>query len=166
MSPQPQRQKFKIGMLREGATRMTCVEAHCEHERTGWAVVLDPTTEKHAKAARWIEGDSGREFVKLAAESALDWLVGHGHEKGITLTPALRQLIARTPPGMLVFLFPPGQQCFRPHLDREVVFAHQRVGIAGGAEHVVGARVHTRAEDYIEHWNDESYRVNKLLRRG
>lgn len=149
-------QQFRIGLLKEMATRMTCSEANCQNYVNGWATVLDvANNEKHTGAARWIEGDSGRRFFKFEAGlQALEHIKGQSE---ITLTPTLLQLLTNALPGMLVFLFPPGQQCFRPHLDREVVFAHRK------GEHV---RVHQRAEDYKEHWNEEADKLNTAKKAG
>lgn len=153
------RQDFKITLLRDPAhaTRMTCREADCPNEANGWAVVIDPTDEKLASAARWIEGDSGRKYLKLRSEDALDEVVNHGGLLGLTLTAGLLTLLRNTPAGMIVFLFPPGQQCFKPHLDREVVFAHQR-----------GERsfIHERPLDFNEDFNIEADKINRALRRG
>lgn len=151
-------QEFRIGLPREGALRMTCQEARCEQEANGWATVLDPRQPKHAAAAQWLREQQSRHFFELRSEEALEWLDAKGAGAGVEdRRGALRALLGRTPPGMLVFVFPPGQVCFRPHLDREVVFQHRQ-----GAH----TRVHERPEDYIEHWNEESYRVNRMMGKG
>ena len=156
--PSKRSQQFKIGMLREGATRMSCVNAHCDAERNGWVTVLDPTVEKHVKAANWIKNDTGRRYIELDSADAVDWVVQNGRQQGITDDEGkLIGILQRTPPGMVVFIFPPGQQCFRPHLDREVVFVHQTPR---------ETRVHTRPVDWNEHFNEEADRLNRVIQRG
>lgn len=155
--PAAGQQAFKIGLLREGATRMTCVEAHCAAEANGWVSVLDPANAQHAASIKYITDDSGRRYLLLRSGDALEHLEARGDVAGITVTPALRTLLERTPAGFLVFLFFPGQQCFRPHLDREVLFAHQQRD---------QVRIHTRPLDFNEQFNEEGDRVNELLKRG
>ena len=148
-------QDFKIALLGgpDFATRMTCAEAGCGNYARGFAVVLDPEDEKHAGNARYIEWDSGRQYVKQRSEEALDYFVNHGEEHGLVIHEELMVLLQRTPPGMLVYVFPPGQQCFKRHQDREVVFTHDRY-------------VHTRPLDYNEDWNGEAHLINRAKQRG
>lgn len=150
-------QKFQIGMLRDGAMRMTCREAGCEQERNGWAVVLDVAQPVHRQAARTIRDDRTRRHIEVASEGARAYLEANGPALGLTVTPGLAGLLERTPPGMAVFLFPPGQPCFREHLDREVVFVHR------ASERV---RLHQRPQDFTEHFNEEADRVNRMIQRG
>ena len=155
-------QQFKIALISDparGATRMTCVEANCEHERNGWVTVLDPQNDRHASAWKWLRGDQGRRFIELRSENAAEWVTNHGAAQGVTDHEGkVAALIARTPPGLLLLLFPPGQQCLRPHVDREVVFAH--------ADERRNVRVHERFADYREHWDEEADRVNRMVTRG
>lgn len=147
-------QQFRIKLDRENALRMTCQNAHCDAEANGWVSALDVHgNEKHAQAARLIENDSGKRFIKLRAEDALDWFAKHGDTEGVTLTPRLHDMIAACPRSFVLYLFPPGQACFKRHLDREVVFSH-------------GARIHERFEDYREDWDETADRVNRLIRAG
>lgn len=151
-------QTFRIDLDRRNALRMSCVNANCENERNGWATVLDPENDAHAKALRWMHGDQGRRFVELRSEEAAEWVANHGAAQGITDAEGkLATLLSNTPPGLLVLLFPPGQQCFKPHLDREVVFRHATPR---------AVRVHERFEDYREHWDEEADRVNRMVQRG
>lgn len=168
MSPrQKSVQKFGIRLDAAAGTRMTCSEANCQNAEHGWAIVLDPENTEHARAAAWIKGDSGRRFIETRSELALEYLVGHGARLGITVTPALSGLLQRTPPGMVVFLFYPGQQCFKVHVDREVVFAHQRgLSMAGVFRATSAARIHERPEDYMEHFNEEADKVNRMVQLG
>ena len=153
------KQDFKIAMLGgpEYATRMTCREAKCQNEAKGWAVVLDPSNEKHAAMARYIEGNSGRQFIMQRSEDALDYFVNHGVARGIVVDDVLLGLLRRTAPGMFVYVFPPGQQCFTRHQDREVVFSHE----SGGSR-----RVHTRPLDFNEDYNIEADGIRRMVQRG
>jgi len=150
-------QAFRIHLDRNNAVRMSCVNANCEAERKGWVTVLDVQGDaKHAKAARWIEGDSGRQFTRLDPETAIEWIDSHGEGRGITLTPELLNLIAATPRGMAIYLFPPHQQCFRLHKDREVTFVHQRGN---------DKRVHINPLDFNEDFNESAYEAGVLRQR-
>lgn len=155
-------QTFRIGLLSDparGAARMSCAEAGCENERNGWALVLDPDDAKHADAMRFIEGHSGRKYIKLESEEAPDWVANHGASQGITdYAGKLATIAASVPRGFALYIFPPGQQCFRIHVDREVVFAHADVRR--------NVRIHERFQDYREHWDEEAYRVNQMVQRG
>jgi hypothetical protein len=153
----PNAQHFRIGLLKEQATRMTCREANCAQERSGWVTVLDVGQQKHREAARLIKQDSGRRFIEVASEGAREYLAQHAAGLGITVTPELAGLLDRTPPGMAVFIFPPGQQCFRAHLDREVLFVHDTPA---------RTRVHTRPLDWNEDMNIEADKINRIRQRG
>lgn len=149
------RQSFSIRFLGgpEWATRMTCREAGCAAEREGWVMVLDPANDAHARAATSIKDNSGRQFVELRSESAAGELQGRAGALGIVETAPLLAIIGRTPPGMLVFVFPPGQQCFRLHQDREVVFAHNQY-------------IHQSPAGFNEDFNIEADRINRAIQRG
>ena len=149
------RQSFTIQFLGgpDYATRMTCREAGCVAERDGWVMALDIADEKYAKAAQHIRDDSGRRFVELPSEGGVEAF----ERQAGALTAASRALLgavlSRTPTGMAVFVFPPGQQCFRIHEDREVIFAHDRY-------------VHTKPLDFNEDFNIEADRIDRAIRRG
>lgn len=138
---------------------MSCQNAHCEAERDGWVTVLDPENAKHASALRWLRGDQGRRFLQLRSEDAAEYISNHGASQGITDDAGkLARLIARTPPGLLLLVFYPGQPCLRPHIDREVIFTHStRRG---------GVRVHERPLDFNESMNEQAYAVGVLEQRG
>ena len=142
----PNRQQFNIRLLGgEYATAMNCREAKCEQSERGWVSVLDPINPDHAVMIDWLRrGRSGREFREYPSEEAAAYLPS-GNDN-ITF-----------PPGLVVFLFVPGQQCFRIHGDREVVFAHEKDG---------QRQVHARPRDWNEHFNDESYSVQRARERG
>ena len=144
--------QYRIVMPWEGATRMTCADANCQNRASGWATVLDPTDTAGAKQATMIDG-SGRRFIKLESATAEAYLAKHAKQIGVTVTPHLRELLQRTPAGMLVFLFPPGQECFKRHLDREVTFLHDR-------------RVHEKPRDFTEDHNEGMYAFWRRKQRG
>ena len=152
-------QHFTITLDRNNALRMSCQNANCENERKGWVTVLNVAgDEKHAAAARLIEQDSGKKYLKLDPDAALEWLAVHGADYGMTLTPRLHDLITACPRGFLLYLFPPGQPCFKRHLDREVSFAHRTPrGVV---------RVHERPLDFNEHHNEVAYAINQERQRG
>lgn len=107
----PRNQQFKIKMLREGATRMTCREADCQQYENGWMTILDESTDQGKAGAHYIRKESGRHFIAFQSEEATN----HLGFAGMTIAP-----------GMTVFKFFPGQTCFREHLDREVVFSQHK----------------------------------------
>lgn len=150
-------QRFRIGMIREGALRMTCVEAHCAQEREGWVTILDAADETHQGMAKLIREESGRRYHEVRSEDALEFVDAHGARIGMVNLEPLKAVLERTPPGFLVFIFPPGQACFRSHLDREVIFVHEQGAMK---------RVHTRPQDFNEDFNETADRVNTLLQRG
>lgn len=135
-------QKFKIGLVRELGTRMTCREAECQQYLNGWVTPLDESQGEHAKLAQWIRKESKRGFVECRSEEAPDYLGAQG---------------INIPPGITVFIFHAGQACFRPHIDREVVFAHERLG---------QRRVHARPQDFTEHFNEQAYQLQEAMKRG
>ena len=145
--------KFRIHMPWSDAPRMTCSDALCPNRLNGWATVLDPHNAEHAKTATWIKDKSKRRYLELQSLGALRYLDKYGARDGITLTVGLSDLLRRTPKGMLVFLFPPGQECFRHHLDREVTFLHDRY-------------VHTRPRDFNEDHNERRYEFARMKERG
>ena len=152
-------QRFSITLDDARGTQMSCREARCENWANGFAVVLDPQDAKHVAMLKAIKADLRRRYVQLQSEAAAAWVAAHGAAQGITDHEGkLATLLANTPPGMLVLVYPPGQSCYQRHTDREVVFTHRA---PRGA-----VRVHERFEDYREHWDEEAYRVNELMRRG
>ena len=151
-------QHFKIGFLAEGATRMSCQNADCEQSRKGWVTVLDPGNARHAAALVELQARGAWRFHQLCSDDAADWVTNHAAAQGYTdHTGALMAVIGRTPPGMLMLVFPAGQPCLRGHADREVIFTHET---ARGVR-----RVHTRPVDFNEHVNQEADRIEVLRER-
>lgn len=136
------RQNFRIGLLDEGATRMSCLEARCEQYERGWVTVVDESSDLGQKQAHYIRKESGRGFTECRSEEADEHLGG----EGISI-----------PPGMTVFIFAPGQPCFQEHRDREVVFVHEKRG---------ATRVHANPLDFNEHFNEEAYKVGREIEKG
>lgn len=152
-------QKFAITLSTYDALLMSCQNAKCQAMERGWAEVLDPVlSEEHRQRALFIENDFGRKYVKVESAGAKEWFDTHAERMGILVSEKLRALLDEMPPGMLVYYFFPGQSCGRFHLDREVVFRHRN---ANG-----DVRVHTRPQDYMEHFNEEAERAAVLLQRG
>lgn len=161
-TPSNPMERFAINLVSDparGAVPMSCENANCENWRNGWAVVLNVQGDvQHAAAGREIEHRSGRRYLKLDPEDAVDWFAIHGAGHGMTLTPRLNELIAATPRGFVLYLFPPGQPCFKRHVDRDVVFAHR--GPRGAV------RVHERPLDFNEDWNETAYDFERRTQRG
>lgn len=156
MSPQ----KFEINMYSDqehGATRMSCQNANCEQERNGWMVVLDPENAKHRAAADFIVNDSGRRYLKVASEQALDAIAKVGDQLDVVDLEEVRAVVRRTPPGMLIFVFSRHQQCFRSHLDREVEFVHATPR---------SRYVHANPKDFEEDMDESADAVGVLAQRG
>ena len=156
----PSKQRFNIALLGgEYATAMTCKEAGCARFVEGWLTVLDPGDADHAVLIQWIRERSGRRFWDFASQDALEGMLRLAARGSIAKVPHdLHALLERTPPGLMVFLFEPGQQCFQEHLDREVVFGHH--------DKMGNRRVHTRPLDFNEHFNQESGAIERAIERG
>lgn len=154
----PSNHVFDIRMLGgEWATNMTCENANCEAHRKGWVSVLDVTTEDGAWQATFIKERSGRKFYEWSGTNALEEALKLQASGDITVTEPLRAMLAQLAPGLVVFVFPPGQQCFRIHEDREVKFHH--VTRAGAYEHANG-------RDFNEDSNETADRLHILRQRG
>jgi hypothetical protein len=133
----------------------TCDEVDCSQQMLGWVTVLDPT--QHADLITVIL-NSGRRFTQMRSEEASE--------------KASKPL----PPGLMAFVFPPGQQCFQRHrvqLDKPPLMAHQRgdafVNARTGSPTWVpngDRRPHTRVVDFVEHFNQEADAVNRMRQKG
>ena len=174
-------QNFRIRLLGgEFATEMTCAEAGCVAHRDGWFMPLNVEGDADDAAfATWIKAKSRRRFFEWRAPGALEEALRRQAAGDLTVMPALRTMLEGLAPGMLVFVFPPGQRCFRQHLDREVVFKHERghmrdvpssTRTARGVKtklirRFVAAgqsRIHANGRDFNEHQNEAAYRVGVL----
>ena len=137
-------QRFRVAMIREGATPMTCIEAKCEQHEKGWMTVIDETSDLGQRQSQYIRAESGRRFVSFRSENPPSQYAA---------------LIAGTQmaAGLTVFIFYAGQRCFRDHADREVLFVHDK----GDRR-----RVHANPRDFTEHFNEEAERAVTAARRG
>ena len=146
---------YRIRLLGgEWATAMSCANAGCAAYRHGWLCVLDVSSDTGAGQAAWIKQGSGRRFYEWPASSALeDALRVEAATGDISVTTELRALLTGLAPGLVVFAFPPRQQCFREHLDREVKLYH-------------GRYEHVKAQDWIEDYNQQADAVNTARERG
>ena len=135
------RNTFRVRLLTEGATRLTCREANCQQMEHGWMTILDETTRQGQAAAHYIRREAGRRFIAFASEEATN----HLGAAGLSIAP-----------GLTVFKFWPGQTCFRQHLDREVVFSQQK----GEARRLFQPR------DFNEAFNESAQRAVETARKG
>ena len=154
----PHSRTFKIAFLGgEFATEMSCQEAGCVAYAEGWVNVIDVSNPQLAAAATWIKQSSGRRFYEWDSAHALEEAHRLQAQGVMTVTEALKATLGSLAPGMIVFYFHPGQQCFKEHLDREVKFLHQSDR---------GTYEHKRPLDFNEHHNEEAYKVNTARQRG
>lgn len=147
--------RYRIRMDADHALRMTCQNANCDNERNGWVTVLDLGNEKHAGAAKLIEMDSGKRFAKFYARDAEDEIERHGGSWGVDLAH-LRFVVGNALPSMAVYVFFPGQACFKRHLDREVVFTR---------ESREGAFTHSKPLEFNEDHNESAFRFYRASGR-
>jgi len=126
--------RFTVAQPRETHFRpATCEEVDCRDYLNGFVIPLNPAVPLHLKLMEDIK-PSGRKFRKMRSEDAAE-------EKGVTL-----------PPHIFAFVFPPGQQCFRPHMvvmDKPPILIHD-------------GRRHATVENYVEDFNESSYRAARL----
>lgn len=137
----------------EPVTRMTCEEAKCEANSKGWFSILNVQDAEHAQMATWIKQHSRRRFWEWDSTHALDQALILQARGEMTVTPDLHEVLLNLAAGLIVFAFPPGQQCFTQHLDREVVFLHNRYR-------------HVNGRDFNEDMNEQADKVNTALGRG
>jgi len=129
----------------------TCEEVDCPQHLFGWVTVLDRECD-----VRLIDDilKSGRHFTRMRSEEASQ--------------RASKDL----PPGMLAFVFPPGQQCFRQHVmpvGREPFLAYQRgvaMGAGGAFVPVEDRRQHVKVSDFTEHFNEEADGIRRRRQAG
>lgn len=149
-------QNFVIKKLgHEFSTEMSCAVAGCVANAKGWFSVLDGSTD--AQTIAWIKQKSGRRFFEWQGDTALDEAIRRQNSGDLVVTPELRAMLSSLTASMVVFCFPPGQRCFKQHLDREVKFLHRTR---------MGVREHVRPVDFNEHMNEEAYLVNRAKQRG
>lgn len=147
--------QFRSDAHKNESQRMTCRNAGCDAERNGWVSVLDPTDEKHRGAATFIEMEAGREYDRFLVSEAEGCIDRRGSEWGVDLVH-LRLVLANALPHFIVYVFPPGQQCFKVHADREVVFAR-----ASREQEYL----HDRPLDFNEDMNESAHRYYRATGR-
>lgn len=121
----------------------TCDEMECGNYVNGWVTVLDPDNPQHAQLFHLVR-DSGRHYQQMRSEEAAE-------QTGKPL-----------PAGLAAFVFPPGQQCFEKHtlpVGRPPLFVHKPP---------MGRppRLHANGENFNEHFNEETDRIQRAIERG
>jgi len=116
----------------------TCEEVDCPQYLHGWKTVVDETTDLGREQAAYIREKSGRRF-----EATWDG-------------------------GLTTFVFEAGQQCFATHqqpLEREPIYL-VRDGDFRGNPRGTSARVHTRAEFWVEDFGGHQQRLADRIKEG
>lgn len=119
----------------------SCEESGCEAYTHGWASTFDLNTELGRKQAHYVRHDRSRRHSEQDVGA-----------------------------GLVKFVFGPGQPCFRfrEHqvpLERPAIFS-VRGGDWRGNPTGVPARVHTRAEDWVEDFALHQDRLATALEKG
>lgn len=119
--------------------RATCAEVNCRAAENGWKMTLDLTTDLGKRQARYIKYSSGRRYE-----------------------------VAEQRDGLVTLVFPGGQECFSAHqvrldrLERFLVKGGDHRGNPRGQQ----TRVHTKPEHWIEDFQENTDRLNRLSERG
>lgn len=118
----------------------SCEDADCQHWREGWATGLDETDPDQQGNATYIRGMAGRRFTEHKG-SRVPSIDGAGQTT----------LVIDDAGPLTVFLFEPGQKCFRTHsisLEREPLY------VVRGGDHrgnpTGERRVHANGEDWVD----------------
>lgn len=118
----------------------TCEEVACEMAERGWKMQIDLNTELGHRQAYYIKHQSGRRFTHTSIA-----------------------------PGMVELSFPSGQPCFQEHRvrleDRTEKF------LVKGGDHRgnplrTPTRVHKKAEFWLEEFQENQDRLNRIAERG
>lgn len=108
----------------------TCHEVNCVHHLHGWQTIVDEATGLGQRQAHYIRREAGRHFTEDRNEA-----------------------------GLTVFIFPPGQKCFREHQARvgreEVFLKREQTGI-----------FRMRPQDWVEDFGERQERLAERFRRG
>lgn len=124
--------------LKTHFVRIDCKAAGCLAYANGWTSAIDTSTELGQQQARYIQDHSGRSY----------------------------RLVERLP--LLMFDFPPGQQCFEGHhraLERDPV-AIVRSGDWRGDPRGDIRRRHTTLEDWVDQFANHQDRLATRLAQG
>lgn len=117
----------------------TCAEVSCDKAERGWLMKLDLATDLGQRQARYIKHDSGRRYEIVDQRD-----------------------------GLVTLKFPGGQECFEQHRvrtgrpERYLVKGGDFRGNPRGQQ----ARVHTKPEFWIEEFQENTDRLNRLAERG
>ena len=105
----------------------SCKDVDCPHYLLGFKTSLDETREDMRDAADWIRHKSGLHFTEQ-----------HDVE------------------GLTVFIFPPGQRCFREHMEP--------TGKPGKLSKKTEGEVYkfTRGQDFNESMNEDAYAAKRV----
>lgn len=143
--------KYGVKFDQQQATVMSCQNANCEPHLKGWFTVLDVTSENGARLATWIKEQSRRRFYEWRSEEA--FMEANKNVADFSITPEFAQFLMGLRPGLVVFAFPPGQRCFRQHLDREVIFTGR-------------GYTFEKPREFNEAWNESADSINEAKKRG
>lgn len=129
-----------------------CRTARCPDYEHGWRTHLDVEhSPKAAELAEWIRHQSGRRYregwTTTDADGTVNFIEG-----------------ARPPGETAVFVFPPGQECFRPHTvnDGPIDLLVSR----GDWRRSEPIRRHTRPADWVEDCAEAVDRFNQQRKKG
>jgi hypothetical protein len=119
--------------------RATCEETQCEQYLRGWRMKLDLTTELGQKQGYYIKHQSGRSYK----------IIGQAD-------------------GLVEFEFAANQPCFREHrvrLERPEVY-RVKGGDHRGNPLKTPTRVHKRPEFWLEEFQDNQDKINRVIEKG
>jgi len=115
----------------------TCEEVDCAHQRDGWKMIIDQSTDLGRQQAYYIKELSGRHYKATRLED-----------------------------GRFELIFTAGQKCFAQHtvsLEREANYLVKRgdYRLPGGT-----VRRHTRAEDWVEEFSEHQDKLKTIIEKG
>lgn len=120
--------------------RVSCEEYGCAAGERGWKTIIDESTGLGIKQAFYIRKQSGRKFTEI-----------------------------RLPSGLTEFSFPSGQNCFAAHEmrieDRPEIYL-VKGGDKRGNPRGTPDRVHTKAEHWVEDFQENSDKINSIIQKG
>lgn len=126
---------YRIASRRSERRVVSCRDFGCERYERGWLTRLDVSTGPGARVAAWVRDSSGRKFT----------MTQEGNE--------------------VVFLFPPGQQCFELHWYAPALYVVQG-GDWRGNPRGVPPRVHANIQDWVDDYAENQRQVIDRVNRG
>ena len=118
------------------------------------------------KATHFQRTDCKEARCRMYAEGWLTIVSTDGPEADYIKTKSGRSFTVIHPetptPGLTTFKFGPEQQCFRYHGKPKDKFENYGHRARPGAR----LRTHERSADWVEHYNDENYKTQRLINRG